>query len=338
MAKALLAVLFCALVAAVSAHQHGGMTCNATVGPANPFRRTPCSGYAACEVTLCQCMGDSAASASTAATCLMNARAATTCDETATCFGAFARCLTNLASATRANESHPCAMWGVTMHTAMLTASTTGLEGSMLARGCANKMCDLANKTSKTSCSFGGNFSGVCSAANLLASSTAMPTTTPAASPLPDNFVAAIRATMRIAGTQFAALLNDPARRQELFTAVRTALGRLTGVNPEFVRIIRMYIGSLVVDFAIDAAAGVAPDVLQAALNNAANDNSWLEAVQTVYSQVSNDTLTATVEITETAAPGAVTPVPPTTAASISSASTVSTMLVAVFAVAALLL
>jgi len=155
---------------------------------------------------------------------------------------------------------------------------------------------------------------------------------TPPPSTLPAAVVAAISATIRIAGTAFAALLNGtPAQRTQLFNAVAADLGTLLGIDAAFIYITNMYLGSLVVEFSVDAAAGVAPTVLTTRLSKATESSSWLSSTQSVYSTVSNETLAVT------EAPVVTATAPTTTAApgSISPAAFVATVTATVAAVAA---
>lgn len=146
------------------------------------------------------------------------------------------------------------------------------------------------------------------------ANTTAAPATPPP-STLPADFVAAITATIKIDGSAFQGLLTS--NRAGLVTAVSRDLGTLLGVNASTIQITNMYIGSLVVEFAVSADAGVQPATLSANLALATAGTSWLASTQSVYSTVSSERLAVTTAptINSAAPPGDITPVPPTTTA-----------------------
>ena len=314
MAKILIATIVVALATSALAQ-----SCNSTVTASNPFHRSNCTGYNACEVTLCGCAGVTNATAANAGMCLSYVPAATTCTAMTTCMSAFTTCLSTLAGSDRTNSSSSCYMWALSMHASMLTTSVSAFNGSMHQRACASLACQVRNMSGKDSCEMGANFSAVCNPTTVFPTGITGPTPVPAT--LPPNVVAAITARIRINGAAFAALLNgNAAARASLAVAVASDLGGLLGIDAAFIYITNMYLGSLVVEFTVSTAAGVQPTLLNTRLARATTEN-WLTSTQSVYSTVSNETLTVTeAPVTlSSAPPGLVTPQPPTTTSAVTS-------------------
>jgi len=319
MAKLLIATIVVALATSAFAQ-----SCNSTVTASNPFHRSNCTGYNACEVALCACAGVTNATAANAGMCLSYVPSATSCTAMTTCVASFTTCLSTLAGTDRTNTSSSCYMWALSMHASMLTTSVSAFNGSMHQRACASLACQVRNMSGKDSCEMGSNFSAVCNPTTAFPSGPSGPTPVPAT--LPPNVVAAITARIRINGAAFAALLNgNAAQRQQLATAVASDLGGLLGIDAIYIYITNMYLGSLVVEFTVSTAAGVQPTLLNTRLARATTEN-WLTSTQSVYSTVSNETLTVTeAPVTlSSAAPGLVTPQPPTSAPTTTGASIVS--------------
>jgi len=273
------------------------------------YNDNSCPAFNTCGATFCSCAG----STSTNATTCLSAAASATCTTVQACMLSYQQCLENLVSY-RSNASSPCFTVGSNIHTARLAAASGGYAMSGLQKSCSFRTCEILNATALT-CSFGANDTNVCMMP-AATTTTAAPVATPPPSSLPPNFVAAITATIKIDGSAFAQLLTG--NRAALETAVKADLATLLQVaSAAFIQITNMYIGSLVVDFAVDASAGVAPTTLSANLLTATSSNSWLSSTQGVYTSVSNETLAVTTlpTITAVAPPGAVTPVPPTTTA-----------------------
>lgn len=317
MAKILIATIVVALATSALAQ-----SCNSTVTASNPFHRSNCTGYNACEVTLCKCAGVANATPASAGTCLSSVPAATNCSAMTMCMSAFTTCLSTLAGSDRTNSSSSCYMWALSMHASMLTTSVSAFNGSMHQRACASLACQVRNMSGKDSCEMGANFSAVCNPTTVFPTGITGPTPVPAT--LPPNVVAAITARIRINGAAFAALLNgNAAARASLAVAVASDLGGLLGIDAIYIYITNMYLGSLVVEFTVSTAAGVQPTLLNTRLARATTEN-WLTSTQSVYSTVSNETLTVTeAPVTlSSAPPGLVTPQPPTTtsAATVTSA------------------
>jgi hypothetical protein len=310
MAKILIATIVVALATSALAQ-----SCNSTVTASNPFHRSNCTGYTACEIILCGCAGVTNASTANAGMCLSYVPAATTCTAMTTCMSAFTTCLSTLAGSDRTNSSSSCYMWALSMHASMLTTSVSAFNGSMHQRACASLACQVRNVSGKDSCAMGANFSAVCNPTTVFPTGITGPTPVPAT--LPPNVVAAITARIRINGAAFAALLNgNAAARASLAVAVASDLAGLLGIDAAYIYITNMYLGSLVVEFTVSTAAGVQPTLLNTRLARATTEN-WLTSTQSVYSTVSNETLTVTeAPVTlSSAPPGLVTPQPPTTAA-----------------------
>jgi hypothetical protein len=133
---------------------------------------------------------------------------------------------------------------------------------------------------------------------------------TPAPSALPANMTAAATATIRINGSAFVALLV--LNRSAVVEAVAADLGTLIDVAPRYIFIANMYVGSLVVEFVVDADGGVLPHVIAERLASATRSSVWLSRTQAIYVAVSDETLRVSVSpvIAATAPPGTVTPPP----------------------------
>jgi hypothetical protein len=248
----------------------------------------------------------------------------------------YTKCLMALESQ-RTSTDAACNVTGAAMHAATLAATAGTYAGSSLQLGCRYRVCNSMNATSLT-CSFGTNDSAVCMMP-------AVVTTT--AAPNATRYVA--QARLRLSGTGYAALLNDPAKYQSLATALRTDLATLLGIESRFIVILNLSLGSLVVDFAIVEGSGKSTAALTQSVQSAANSTTWLTSTKSVYATVSNETITVLgVTVTEvaggtTAAPTTTGPAGSTTAApgpsgtsAPSAASATSVVAVVAAAVAAL--
>lgn len=304
-----------------------GQTCPAA--PANdPFAGAEsCLGLRQCQALYCACIGSS----STGFDC--KPASTTSCATLTTCLGAVNGCATALAAA-RLNATDSCFAFGSAVHQAQLAAATGAFAGSALQASCAHGSCmRLSNTTFATTCTFGTNYSTVCVAPSAPA------TLSPAA-------VAAIRATLRLSGGSWDALLNDPTKKSQLITALTVDLAGLIGVGAAFITIISLALGSLVIDFSVAAGSGRTPDQLQSSVQTAAASTTWLTSTKSAYAAVSSETLTvlgvtvtATGAPTTTTGPGGSTPSSVTTQApSPTSAAPAATfVLAALLAVAAVL-
>lgn len=337
--RSVFAIAALALLAVGAAADNHMMTCTR---PAGALMAGSCTRYADCGRQFCGCVGNTANGNAT--TCLAGGTA--NCTRLATCLTAYASCVHDLA-AYRSNTSSPCYMLASQIHTQDLTLAAMNYSGSPSQGACLHRTCMVLSNASSfaTQCSTqlgGANYTNVCVAPPA-----------PVVRPPP-----AITATLRIPGAAFGLLLADPAKKAQLTTAVSNALATLLNVAARFIRIIAMYEGSLVVDFAVETGSGVSVDALQATLSSptAVGNTAWLTEIQTVYSTVSSDTLTgATVSAvaiptttTTTAGPttsgaattassGPATTTTPAPGPSPSSASAVATAVAAVAAFAAAL-
>jgi len=173
MARVALVAAFVAILAASAMAQLGSPapTCppnTVFIAPTNP-----CIEYNDCLNALCQCAtgAPSRTLATNPVQCLVNTSSTLSCASLTTCFGNTFQCLTRLANVARANTSHLCNMWAITVHSQVLAAATT-FGGSQLQRSCAGAVCQLRNITGRD-CNFGGeNETSVCTFDNLVANGT----------------------------------------------------------------------------------------------------------------------------------------------------------------------
>ena len=265
-----------------------------------------CPAFAACGTTFCSCVGASSGNTN-ASTCLGTSTTAT-CATVATCMAALQTCQMNIAMYST-NSSSPCFLLGSAIQVATVGAATSGYANSTLQMSCQYSGCSIMNSTS-LSCDteLGRAGANVC----MMPSMAPTPVPTAPTGTLPANFQAAIVAQLRIQGTAFAALLAS--NYAGLQSAVQTDLAGLMVIDRNFIAVTNMVLGSLVVTFAVSAAAGVQPSVLNSRLATATTGN-WLTSTQGVYATVSNETLrvTSAPTVLSTAAPGAVTSAPATT-------------------------
>lgn len=304
-----------------------------------------CTAYTVCGTALCTCVGSSTTSPNT---CLGQMPNTTTCSKVQSCLHDYTMCIEQVPSTTAG-----CASLNTTLRMAFMTAASSGYSNSSLQRSCRNRVCTIMNGTSQT-CAFGTDDANVCMFRPL--ATTAAPTTTTMAPmtnastnatvttlapqstrPAPANFTAALTALLVINGADFDKIRQNATAWDELLTALESDIASIFGLKAEEIYLIRVWVASLHVEFAISAAAGVSPSVLAQQLASVGQSTTWLRSVKAAYAKVSNETLTIQpITVTQTAAPGIVTPVPPTPApSSISASNGVVSAVAAVVAVAA---
>jgi len=325
---------FAVLVASATA-----IVCPA-VGSSNPYQHSNCTGYVACERQLCVCTG---VANGLDETCLRNVSKTAACTTLVPCVQNFMMCLDTLTDA-RLNSTNPCNAWAVTLHSNLLATVAASYNGSAMQAWCAARACQVQNATG-VDCSLGVNASSVCKARNVI--------------------VRLIVATLQLGGSAYEVLLLTETGRATLRTALINDIAGLFKIDPTYIEILSIRLGSLIVEFAVLGGANVSATRLLEDIATAGSSTAWLTSVKNVYRTVSNETLTVlgfAGAVATTAGPGGVTPPPappvtarpptlapgqttsaPTTttttvAPSISGASTVSTLVVAVAAVAAVLL
>ena len=250
----------------------------------DPFKPSACAAYTACDTAFCGCVSSTLnATKSNATLCL--AASSANCATIQTCMRSYTMCLMGLESQ-RTSTDAACNMTGAAMHAATLAATAGMYAGSALEAGCRFRVCTTMNASSLT-CSFGTNDSAVCMMPSV-------PT------PNATRFVA--QARLRLSGTGYAALLNNPTAYQALATALRTDLATLLLIEPQYIVILNMSLGSLVVDFAIVEGSGKSTAALTQSVQTAANSTAWLTSTKSVYATVSNETITVLgVTVTEVA-------------------------------------
>jgi len=257
--RVILIAAFVATLVATVAAQCG------TAPTVNPFAPTTCAAFKACDATFCACAGVSNATSSNASTCLSSSSA--TCTVLQSCLANYTMCLVNL-EATAASDS-ACTASIAAMHSLVLQAAVTSYPGSALQAACQYQACQIMNRTT-TTCSLGTNFSAVC---------------------MDRPALFAFQATIRLSGSQWAALLSTPAARAQLEAALTGDLANLLGVIAKFIKILNLSVGSLIVDFAVLAGSNKTADQLTASVLASGNNTAWLTSTKSVYSIVSNETI-----------------------------------------------
>jgi hypothetical protein len=292
----LIAAFVATLVAAVAAQ------CG-TAPAVNPFAPTACPAFRACDAAFCACAGVSNTSSTNASTCLASSSA--TCTVLQSCLANYTGCLVALESSTSTDAG--CNASVTNMHALVLQAAVTSYTGSALQAACRYQVCQVMNRTT-TTCTFGTNFSNVCM-------------------DRPPAF--AFQATIRLSGSQWAALLSSPLARAQLEAALQSDLATLLGVIASFIKILNLSVGSLIVDFAVLAGSNKTADQLAASVLASGNNTSWLTTTKSVYSVVSNETISV-IGVTlvgggTTSAPIVITPPGPSTPSGPSTPPTPST-------------
>jgi len=121
--------------------------------------------------------------------------------------------------------------------------------------------------------------------------------------------------TFKLSGSDWAALVNDPTRKATLLVAVQSDLAALLGINPLYIVIFDVSVGSLIVNYAILDGAGKTAAQLTQQLATAQNNTSWLTTVKSTYASVSNESITV-LSFTAVAVSGGTTAAPATTTVS----------------------
>jgi hypothetical protein len=98
--------------------------------------------------------------------------------------------------------------------------------------------------------------------------------------------------TFRLSGAAWAELLNNTARRATLVSSIQTDIAALLGIAPEYVVILKLSIGSLVIDFAVIQGSGKTSSQLLNSAVAASSSTTWLQSTKNVYALVSNETVT----------------------------------------------
>jgi hypothetical protein len=255
----------CFVVLAVSVSAQCG-----TAPAVDPFAPTACAAGQACQTAFCGCVA--AANTSTnALTCLATSAAGCTLKET--CLRAYTKCVVGLETQ-RTSATAVCKTAGEAMHAAVLQAVVGSYAGSALQASCAHHVCQVMNVSSQT-CNFGVNASNVCMT----------PDTTNAFD---------IVVKIRLSGTAWGQLLNSPVARPLLLTGVRGDVAGLLKVNASYVVILNLTLGSLIIDFAVLAGSSASVAQLEAAVRSSSTNTSWLTSTKSMYSVVSNETITVT--------------------------------------------
>jgi hypothetical protein len=255
----------------------------------DPFVPTTCTGFNTCQATYCSCVG---ASANT-----MDCKPASTtsCTTLTTCLSAFNGCVGAL-SASRLNTTDSCSAFGTAIHQAQLAAFAGTFAGSALQTSCWRASClRLNGTTAASSCSFGTNYSSVCS------NSVILTTQSP-------QIAAAITAVLRLSGNDWAAVLNDPVKKQSLFNSLAVDIAAFLEIQSNLLTIIDAVIGSLVVTFSVAQGSGKTADQLVAGVTRAGTTATWLTSTKAVYATVSTEVLTVqSTGVTATGAPSTTT-------------------------------
>jgi leishmanolysin len=107
-------------------------------------------------------------------------------------------------------------------------------------------------------------------------------------------------ATMRIRGSSFGVLLNNPSYLTLLLAAVRSDIAGILGSSTTAVTIISLRLGSLLVDFSVNDQATVSANTATYMLRTAENTSAWLVQTTTLYQTNANATEALVIESTTT--------------------------------------
>jgi len=136
--------------------------------------------------------------------------------------------------------------------------------------------------------------------------------------------------TFRLSGGAWAELLNNTARTATLIASLQTDIAALLGIDPTYVVILHLSVGSLIIDFAVLSGSNKTAAQLISSAQTAESSTSWLSTTKSVYALVSNETITVLSVSTVVVAGGTtgaavVITTPPTTTTSSNSSSTTTT-------------
>jgi hypothetical protein len=308
----LCATIVIALALGVPSARAAASNCSDAAAGSNLYTFNGCPNYALCDATFCACVF---ASSSNASTCLATSSAG--CTTVQECLVAYTGCLEGLTSLRNSSLSPTCAAIGMNIHTARLNVATSGYAGSNLQNACRHRICQVVNSTALT-CDLGVNESSVCMATTAAPSSTPAPSTatpTPTSTfpppATPSNWVAVLRATIRISGTQWRRILFESLTvRNQAEEAFEIDMALYLDIQPANVAVTNMTEGSLVVRFEI-ANTNKAVSELFAKVNAAATSSTWLQRTKATYATVSTETIQVLqVSVESTAAPATTTPAP----------------------------
>jgi hypothetical protein len=251
----------CIMFLAVSAQAQCG-----SAPSVDPFQVTSCASLQECSTQFCGCVG-AANTTRDARVCLATTSAG--CSTIETCLRTYTKCFVAVESQ-RSSANAVCAQTGDALHAAVLQAVVTSYAGSALQTSCRYHVCNVMN-SSRLTCNFGTNASNVCTA--------------------PESSVA-IRVVFKLSGSAWGLLLNDGPRRTQLEVGLRADIARLLNVTIDYIVIFNLTEGSLIVDFAVLTGSPASQAQLEAAVRSSAANTSWLTTTKSVYSIVSNETIT----------------------------------------------
>lgn len=248
---------------------------------------------------------NSATNCSAVATCksaLSTCQASATCNTIGACYTQYVSCAMAI-TAYRTNASSPCYSIGNTLYVSQLLAATaSSLNGTALKGSCDYLVCTLQN-SSMLGCN--ALASTVCTNATLLQ-------TTATNSPSAPSTVA-LTVTLRIGGANWSFVLADPVKKATATSALLNDLSKLLGIDVQYLGIVSLDLGSLIVKLNVYAGSGKDTSSLYNAIVAASNSASWLTSTSSFYSTVGSDALTVlgvTVAVGTTTAASGSTPAP----------------------------
>jgi hypothetical protein len=236
--------------------------------PSEMFSGSACVVVRGCQEAFCACVGAESSNRSSL-TCLSTTSAG--CSTIETCLRTYTKCFVAVESQ-RSSADKVCAQTGDAVHAAVLQAVVTSYAGSALQTSCRYHVCNVMN-SSRLTCNFGTNASNVCVAPDLTSS-------------------VAIRVVFKLSGSSWGLLLNNGPRRTQLEVGLRADIARLLNVTIDYIVIFNLTEGSLIVDFAVLTGSPASQAQLEAAVRSSAANTSWLTTTKSVYSIVSNETIT----------------------------------------------
>jgi hypothetical protein len=100
-----------------------------------------------------------------------------------------------------------------------------------------------------------------------------------------------LRTVFKLSGSSWGVLLDNGPRRTQLEVGLRADIARLLNVTIDYIVIFNLTEGSLIVDFAVLTGSPVSQAQLEVAVRSSAVNTSWLMTTTSVYSIVSNETI-----------------------------------------------
>jgi hypothetical protein len=238
-------------------------------------------------------------SSSNASQCLGQSNSS--CDSLAMCLSNYTICIASLGNQQFGDTA--CNATSSSIRAAAIAAATSGYNSSALQQGCRHQVCVSILPAASKKCNFDQLANSACKAGAA-------------------DALYAVRATIRLSGSAWRAILNNTARRATLNVNLQTDIGsNLLKIPPVYVAILDLQEGSLIINFAVLDGSGMSAQQLATGINSAQTNTAWLANTKSVYALASNETLTV-LEVSATIVAGGTTAAPGATTAAGSNPST----------------